>query len=143
MTKRIQELIAESVEFPQDSQRDNELVALLKIEDTSVALEIIKDMARRRSPNTLHVAGRVLTYRKVAEPFFLFALENVDASSIRLLLEFALPRIGLRTTILCLKSREVEDPEILDKALYWLPNLVKEKDLNIIEELRKTREITD
>lgn len=137
MNQKIEELIEESIKFSPDSKRDNEIIYLLKQIDNFEALEIIKNMVDRKSLNIYYIAGKVLNERKVVEPFFIFGLTKADATSIKLWLEFAIPRIGLKRVIKALKISENENPGIIDKALYWMPNLVKNKDIYLIEELKK------
>lgn len=137
MNSRIKELIEESTNSSRDSNRDNEIVMLLRKLDNVAALEIIKDMVDRESPNVYYVACKVLTNRKVAEPFFRFGLDYADASTIKDWLEFAIPRIGLKRVIWALKSVENQNSDTIDKALYWLPSLVQNKDLYLVEELKR------
>lgn len=139
MNQRLEQLIEESIEFPSDSRRNNEIVLLLKKTDKFDALEIIKNMVSRRSLSAYYVACKVLNDREVAEPFFVYGLGKADASTIKDWLKFAIPRIGLRRVINFLKDKENQNSHLIDKALYWLPSLVEQKDLKFIEELKRAR----
>lgn len=137
MNQRIKKLIEEGIKLSSDSKRDNEIVRLLREIDSFEALEIIKSMVNRESPNAYYVACKVLNERKVAEPFFIYGLSKADASTIKLWLEFAIPRIGLKKIIAFLKNKENQNSYIIDKALYWLPSLVESKDLQHVDELKR------
>jgi hypothetical protein len=131
------DLIEDSIKFSPDSKRDNEIVYLLRQMNISEALTIIIKMLDQESPNTYYVACKVLNEIKVAESFFVFGLTKADASNIKLWLEFAIPRMGVKRVITALKNTENEKPGTIDKALYWLPSLIKKEDFQIIEELKR------
>lgn len=137
MNMGLEQLITDSVEKPQDSLRDNAIVAELLKMNVETALIYLKTMIARRSPSALPGAVRVLNDSSCARELFEFCLPEAQAGEIKSLLDFGIKKIGTKTVITILAKKNAEIPRLVEKALYWLPSLVAPKDQPLIEELKK------
>lgn len=136
MNKKINALIEESARLPEDSRRNNELVALLKQQDNSEVFDSVKKMIELRCPNALRIAKRTLNKKKYVKQFFWEGLSISDASTIKFWLDFALPKLGTRAVINILKDKEIEKAGTLGNALYFLLSLVNDEDQLLLKDLR-------
>ena len=137
MSKTLKELIDDTVSFARDSVRENEIVQHLGQLNGTELLAVLHDMIRRKSPSTLAVATRVVKDRELAGQFFTFALSHADAHGIKYLLEFAIAKLGSRAVIRTLSDRKAEDSQLVEKALYWLPSLIRQEDAVLLEALKR------
>src|SRR5271166_5172740 len=137
MNKTFMELIDDTVSRPRDSVRENEIVERLRQLNGADILTILQDMIQRKSPSTLAVAARVVNDRTIAGQFFSFALLYADAQGIKYLLEFAIAKLGSRAVIQTLSSRKAQDSQLVEKALYWLPSLIRHEDAVLLEDLKR------
>ena len=137
MSKNLKELIDDSVNRVRDSVRENEIVLHLRHLAGQEVLVILQDMVERKSPSAIAVATRVVNNSELAEQFFSFALAHADAQGIKHLLEFAIAKLGSRTVIRTLSERKTDDAQLVEKALYWMPSLVRQEDAALLEELKR------
>jgi hypothetical protein len=137
MSKSLKELIDDSVSRVRDSVRENEIVAHLRQLAGPEVLVILQNLVQRKSPSALAIATRVVNNRELAEQFFSFALPHSDAQGIKHLLEFAVAKLGSRAVIRALSERKTDDSQLVEKALYWLPSLVRQEDAALLEELKR------
>lgn len=135
VNNELQKLIEDSFRLPGDSRRENAIVAILRNESKASVLEVISDLVVRRSPIAIVVATRVVNDRDVARKVFDLAVNASNASSIQYTLRFGISKMGAKAMIKALKEKKVLHPQLVDHALYWLPNLLPEQDVSLLREL--------
>lgn len=128
-------LIATALTQPRDSKVENRIVELLRSLNEVEALEYVQEMAVDGGIGGVGFAQRVLHKPDVIEEYFMFGRERCNASSIKSLLKFALPKLGLRRTIRILEHAKQTKSLLGEWALYWLPGLVDKKDSKLLIEL--------
>ena len=135
MDERIARLIEES-RAPNDSKRNNELVALLREQEASVVFDVLKQLAELRCYNMFEIARKCLNDNEYVRKLYWNGLDMADKSSIAHWLEFALPKLGTKRTLRILAEKENEKPGIIEDALYWLPGLVNDEERDLLKPLR-------
>jgi hypothetical protein len=100
-------------------------------------LEKLKNMG---STITMPAAISIMRNNKLVEKFFREGLLESDASTIQFWLGFAIPKLGTRAVVRILSEYGENDKVLVDKALYWLPQLVKDNERELLAVLRKISE---
>ncbi len=94
----------------------------------------------------LKLANFTLRNKKYFQDLLERGLEVADASEIEIWLKYLVPRLGMRYVINVLEGKLIEQPQKVDKAMYWLPkflNRTNERDLNLFKNLEnKILELT-
>ncbi len=88
----------------------------------------------------LQLATSCINLKNDALAIFHRGLLEPDASSIKFWLDFAIRKLGAKSVILEIASRIDSHPDLVDKALYWLPSLVPKsqaKARGLLEKLHK------
>ncbi len=96
--------------FPEED-RFNEINAILD-RNVVVGLKLVNLLKNRKYFNLLLERG----------------LEKANASEIEIWLKYLVPHIGFRRVIAILSSKLSEQPDAVDKALYWLPKFLPKGD---------------
>ena len=55
---------------------------------------------------------------------------NSDALSIKKWLDFAIPKLGFKSTVYLIEKLNNENNRLVDKAVYWLPVFISPSDTN-------------
>jgi len=94
----------------------------------------------------LKLANSTLRGKKYFQDLLERGLEVVDASEIEVWLKYLVPRLGMRYVINVLEGKLIEQPQKVNKAMYWLPkflNRTNERELNLFKNLEnKILELT-
>ena len=94
----------------------------------------------------LKLANSTLRSKKYFQDLLERGLEVADASEIEVWLKYLVPRLGMRYVINVLEGKLIEQPQQVNKAMYWLPkflNRTNEKELNLFKNLEnKILELT-
>jgi len=98
------------INFPEED-RFNEINAILD-RNVVVGLKLVNLLKNRKYFNLLLERG----------------LEKANASEIEIWLKYLVPHIGFRRVIAILSSKLSEQPDAVDKALYWLPKFLPKGD---------------
>jgi len=86
----------------------------------------------------LKLANFTLRNKKYFQDLLERGLEVADASEIEVWLKYLVPRLGMRYVINILEGKLIEQPQQVNKALYWLPkflNRTNERELNLFKNL--------
>ncbi len=139
MNDNIQQLIQDSTYRALSSNEEKVILEQLKSMPKIEAYEIIKNMIEKKSQITLAIAKRVLHKRDYVIKFFEYVIVKSDAQSIKLWLEFTIPKLGFRSVLKLIEKSNNDSNELLEKAVYWLPMVIsknEEKSWSLLEELR-------
>jgi len=98
------------INFPEED-RFNEINAILD-RNVVVGLKLVNLLKNRKYFSLLLERG----------------LEKANASEIEIWLKYLVPHIGFRRVIAILSSKLSEQPDAVDKALYWLPKFLPKGD---------------
>lgn len=73
---------------------------------------------------------RVLSSKIHVKRFFEYGVINSDAQSIKRWLDFAIPKLGFKSTVSLIQKLNNQSNRLLEKAVYWLPTFISEHDTN-------------
>ncbi|MGB5970210.1 MAG: hypothetical protein WBG70_17985 [Spirulinaceae cyanobacterium] len=104
------------------------------------AVEMLKYMVDRKSFVSTIFASRVLRSKSCVRNFFKYGVINADAQSIKKWLEFAINRLGAKSTIYLIEKLNNESNRLLYKAVYWFPILIPKSDTKSQSILNKLRD---
>ena len=94
----------------------------------------------------LKLANSTLRSKKYFQDLLGRGLEVADASEIEIWLKYLVPRLGMRYVINVLEGKLIEQPQKVNKAMYWLPkflNRTNEREMNLFKNLEnKILELT-
>lgn len=138
MIHEIQEIIQVSAQRFLSSDEQKELLNYLKSIPEFERYKIIKDMLDTKSNITLATVKSVLNQKEYVTKLFRYGLLNSNAQSIKLWLEFAIPKLGFKSVVFLIEELDNETNQLADIALYWLPMFIPKdstKSLNLIERL--------
>ena len=94
----------------------------------------------------LKLANSTLRSKKYFQDLLGRGLEVADASEIEVWLKYLVPRLGMRYVINVLEGKLIEQPQQVNKAMYWLPkflNRTNEREMNLFKNLEnKILELT-
>jgi len=94
----------------------------------------------------LKLANSTLRGKKYFQDLLERGLEVADASEIEVWLKYLVPRLGMRYVINILGGKLIEQPQRVNKAMYWLPkflNRTNEREMNLFRNLEnKILELT-
>jgi hypothetical protein len=105
------------------SQEENKLLTYLKSLPEEKAYEALKYMVEQKNPISLIFAKKILRQKDYVRQMFESGLSSADASSIKLWLDFAIPKLGLRAVEKSIRKIDNGSNKIAQKAAYWLPML--------------------
>jgi hypothetical protein len=86
----------------------------------------------------LKLANSTLRSKKYFQDLLARGLEVADASEIEVWLKYLVPRLGMRYVINVLEGKLIEQPQQVNKAMYWLPkflNRANDKEMNLFRDL--------
>ena len=86
----------------------------------------------------LKVANSTLKSKKYFQDLLERGLEVADASEIEVWLRYLVPRLGMRYVINVLEGKLIEQPQQVEKAMYWLPKFLNRgnnKEINLFRDL--------
>lgn len=124
MTHEIQEIIQIARARFLSSNEQKHLLNYLKSISEFERYEIIKYMLDTKSNITLATVKSVLNQKEYVTKLFRYGLLNSNAQSIKLWLEFAVPKLGFKSVVFLIEELDNETNQLADIALYWLPVFV-------------------
>jgi hypothetical protein len=140
MNDNVQQLIQTSTYRSLFSNEEKVILEHLKSIPEVEAYEIVKSMVEQKSLITIAIAKKVLHKRNYVTRLFEYGIVNSNAQSIKLWLEFAIPKLGFKSVIKLLEYLNDDSNRLLEKAVYWLPLLISENEKsswNLLEKLRE------
>jgi hypothetical protein len=136
------ETIKDLVESPRNTSRENALkrdLRLLPEPERFAFIQTCFDITDYRIGGLgLLLALSCLQSKIYVLPLLEKGLSAADASTIKFWLEFAVAKLGERKTIAILFDKLETEPDVVGKALYWLPSLFKTES-NLLAELKRLR----
>ena len=140
------ETIKSFVNSPRDTARENELkreLRLLPEQERFAFIQTCFNITGYRNGGLgLLLASSCLHSKTYILPLLEKGLISADASTIRFWLEFALPRLGEHNTFTILFDLLETNPEVVGKALYWLPSLLK-TETKMLGELQRLQSLAE
>jgi hypothetical protein len=101
-------------------------------------LQKIFALLKQNVPSALKLARRKLRSKKHFHCLLEKGLESADASEIETWLSYLVPCLGIRSVINVLEEKISEQPEQVEKTIYWLDKFVNnEKELNLFKDLER------
>lgn len=119
------------------SPEQQKLLKYLKSIPESEAYEIIKDMLNTKSNITLSTVKSVLNQKEYVTKLFKYGLLQSNAQSIKLWLEFAIPKLGIKSTLSVVEELDNETNQLIDIVLYWLPVFVPQNSTKYLKLIEK------
>ena len=108
-----------------DAGHQNRLAARLRTASEPRALAAIRRLIAQDPKVGLSIANRILRKPAHLEAIFKEGLHTANESTARFWIEALGPRIGAAKVIELVREQAKSDPEIVARAVYWLPSLVK------------------
>ncbi|WP_138503650.1 hypothetical protein [Nostoc sp. PA-18-2419] len=71
---------------------------------------------------------------------FNYGILKSNAQSIKFWLEFAIPKLGFKAVVRLIEDLNDDTNRLLEKAIYWLPLFILEKEKNSGDVLQSLRE---
>ncbi|MHC5594740.1 MAG: hypothetical protein ACYTXC_02010 [Nostoc sp.] len=140
MNYRVQKLIHTSTYRSLSSHDEKVILDYLKSIPEIEAYEIIKNMAEKKSVITILIAKKVLHTRDYVTRLFKYGVLESNAQSIKLWLEFAIPKLGFKSVLKLIEDLNNDSNRLIEKAVYWLPLFILENEKrswNLLESLRE------
>lgn len=110
-------------------ENERETVKYLKSLPEKKSFEIILEMAKQRIPTFLVVAKKVLNEKELVIQLLKYGFEeDSNAQSIKLWLQFAIPKLGARYVIKLIDELSLNNTKLADNALYWLPKFISKEE---------------
>lgn len=136
MNELIQSLVQKSAFKGLCTHEEKTLLMYLKSLDEANACEALKYMVDQRSLVAPLMAKKVLHTKTNVIKMFEYSLKSSKIHNIKLWLEFSIHKLGMRTAVKILKDLDDENNKLIEKALYWLPQLISYDD-------QKSQEVMD
>ncbi|NDJ22368.1 hypothetical protein GS682_12140 [Nostoc sp. B(2019)] len=140
MNDHIQNLIQTSTYRSLSSHEEKVILEYLKSIPEVEAYEVIKSMVEQKSQITIAIAKKVLHTRDYVTRLFNYGVVKSNAQSIKLWLEFAIPKLGFKSVVKLIEDLNDESNRLLEKAVYWLPLFISENEKRSWSLLEKLRE---
>ncbi|MEA5601159.1 hypothetical protein [Nostoc sp. UHCC 0252] len=140
MNDRVQQLIQISTYRSLTSQEEKVILDYLKSIPEVAVYEIIKSMVEQKSLVTIVIAKKVLHTRDFVTKIFNYGVLDSNAQSIKLWLDFAIPKLGFKSVVKLIESLNTDSNRLIEKAVYWLPMFISENEKrswNLLEKLRE------
>lgn len=112
------------------SDEEKLFLKYLRSIDEEEAVEVLKYMVDQKSLISTVFAKRVLSSKIHVKSFFEYGVINSDAQSIKKWLDFAIPKLGFKSTVSLIEKLNNQSNRLLEKAVYWLPTFICEIDRN-------------
>lgn len=143
MTNHIDRLIEDSLSRSLSSLEEKIIFDYLKSMTEEDACEIIKKMIDTRSLVTMQVAKKVVRSKENVVEIFKYGIIQSNAQSIRMWLDFAVPKVGFKAIADILISLDNQENKMIEKALYWLPSIISEDNKKSQQLLQKLKNHID
>ncbi|MDZ8107663.1 MAG: hypothetical protein RM338_18870 [Nostoc sp. DedQUE12a] len=140
MDDNIQQLIKASIYKSLPSHEEKRILEYLKSIPETQAYEILKLMVDEKSQITIAMAKKVLHTRDYVTQLFNYGVGKSNAQSIKLWLEFAIPKLGFKSVVRLIEDLNDDTNRLLEKAVYWLPLFVSKNETRSWNLLQKLRE---
>ncbi|MBL1200648.1 MAG: hypothetical protein RMY62_017360 [Nostoc sp. ZfuVER08] len=140
MNDNIQQLIKASIYKSLPDREEKIILEYLKSIPEIEAYEILKLMVDEKSQITIAMAKKVLHTRDYVTQLFNYGIVKSNAQSIKLWLEFAIPKLGFKSVVRLIEDLNDDTNRLLEKAVYWLPLFVSKNETrswNLLEKLRE------
>jgi hypothetical protein len=140
MNDNIQQLIHTSTDRSLSSSEEKEILDYLKSIPEVEAYEIIKIMVEDKSQITIAMAKKVLHTKSYVTELFKYGVLKSNAQSIKLWLEFAIPKLGFKSVVKLIEDLNDDRNRLLEKAVYWLPLFISDNEKrswNLLHNLRE------
>lgn len=135
----INQLIEDSSSRRLSSTEEREISEYLKSISELNACEVIEKMILRKSSASISIAKKVLKKKENTKKVFECGVTSSNAQSIRMWLDFAIPRIGIKMVVDSIILLNNKENQIIEKTLYWLPSLIpkdNQKSQELIQKLK-------
>ncbi|MEW5741224.1 MAG: hypothetical protein AB1938_20040 [Myxococcota bacterium] len=115
-----------------DSSTENLVVRMLRELPEAHRIERMLRIYSEQHPLSFEIARRTLTTRTLAEPFLSVVVSRgrLDAQTVRMLIEYFGPKLGLRRTLLVLAAELPRQPDLAGIVEYWLRRQLPTKQAN-------------
>ncbi|MBW4677914.1 MAG: hypothetical protein KME52_29135 [Desmonostoc geniculatum HA4340-LM1] len=140
MNDNIQQLIHTSIYKSLSSNEEKVILEYLKSIPEVEAYVIIKIMVEHKSQITIAMAKKVLHTKNYVTELFKYGILKSNAQSIKLWLEFAIPKLGFKSVVRLIEDLNDDTNRLIEKAVYWLPLFISEnekKSWNLLQNLRE------
>ncbi|MBD2412238.1 hypothetical protein FACHB389_33930 [Nostoc calcicola FACHB-389] len=140
MNDNIQQLIHTSIYKSLSSNEEKVILQYLKSIPEVEAYVIIKSMVEHKSQITIAMAKKVLHTKNYVTELFKYGILKSNAQSIKLWLEFAIPKLGFKSVVRLIEDLNDDTNRLIEKAVYWLPLFISEnekKSWNLLQNLRE------
>ncbi|PHJ54828.1 hypothetical protein VF14_34515 [Nostoc linckia z18] len=140
MNDNIQQLIKASIYKSLPSHEEKIILEYLKSIPEIEAYEILKLMVDEKSQITIAMAKKVLHTRNYVTQLFNYGIVKSNAQSIKLWLEFAIPKLGFKSVVRLIEDLNDDTNRLIEKAVYWLPLFVSKNETtswNLLEKLKE------
>lgn len=122
------------------SNEEKELLNYLKSLPELEAYEIIKNMIEYKSFITLGIIKKVLHKKYYVTKLFEYGLLSSNAQSIKLWLDFGIPKLGFKSVLRIIEKLNNETNRLIEKSVYWLPLFIDNDDIksqNLLDNLKE------
>ncbi len=119
-----------------DAKCERELAARLRQLPEEERFEYVQDALKYNRYIGLKLANNCLRQKRYFEILLEEGLAIEDASSMQLLLDAVMPRLGFDRVLSILEDSNRVSPESVDKALYWLPRSLPKDDKEAKQRLK-------
>jgi hypothetical protein len=143
MTNHIDRLIEDSLSRSLSSLEEKIIFDYFKSMNEEDACQIIKKMIDTRSLITMQVAIKIVRRKENVIEIFKYGVLVSNAQSIRMWLNFAVPKVGFKAIVDILLSLDNQENKIIEKALYWLPSIIPEDNKKSQQLLQKLKNYID
>ncbi|MEH1911899.1 MAG: hypothetical protein V7L05_14595 [Nostoc sp.] len=140
MNDHIKQLIQTSTYRGLSSHEEKVILEYLKSIPEVATYEITKSMVEQKSLVTIVIAKKVLYTKDYVTRLFKYGVLKANAQSIKLWLEFAIPKLGFKSVVKLIEDLNDDSNRLIEKAVYWLPMLISENEKrswNLLEKLRE------
>jgi hypothetical protein len=141
MSENIQELIQTSIHRPLNSVEEKAIIDYLKSISDQDAYEVIKSLIDQQSQISIVIPKKVLNQKQQVKSLLQHVLADTDAQSIKIWLEFAIPKLGFKAVVKLIKELSNDENRLIEKAVYWLPLFIpnnEKRALDLLEDLKQT-----
>jgi hypothetical protein len=139
MTNYINQLIEDSSIRYISSAEERAISEYLKSIPEKNACEIIEKMIAEKSFISISIAKKVLHKKESTRRIFESGMIESNAQSMRMWLDFAVPRIGIKTVVNSIILLNDKENQLIEKALYWLPSLISKDNQKSQELMQKLK----
>lgn len=140
MIEEIQQLIQTSKHRGLSHNEEKIILDYLNSINEEEVVEFLKYMVDQNSLISTAIAKRILRSKTHVKSFFEYGVTNYNSQPIKKWLEFVIPRLGFKSTVILIERLNNENNRLIEKAVYWLPTFISKNDANSRNILNKLRE---